>query len=215
MALLSELRSVFYVGKLHIHLALIPMPRNKTITDDEIIKVARTLFLKNGINASTRDIAKAAGISEAVIYQRFGTKEDFFFTAMALPETKLDAIFCIQAGEGTVSENLVCMSLQIVDYFREAMPVFLTLISHPSFNMPTFLKQHNVPARQLSEKLIDYLVEESKLGRVSQNNFVVTVNVLLSYLHNIALYEAIGAPKTRVDSNVAETISLLWGGLAP
>ncbi|EKE96356.1 helix-turn-helix transcriptional regulator [Tolypothrix sp. LEGE 11397] len=34
------------------------------------------------MNASTRDIAKKAGISEAVIYQRFGTKEDLFFAAM-------------------------------------------------------------------------------------------------------------------------------------
>jgi AcrR family transcriptional regulator len=191
------------------------MPRNKTVSDDEIITVARILFLKNGIKASTKDIAKAAGISEAIIYQRFGTKEDFFFAAMKLPKTQLDIIFRIQAGEGKVAENLVDISLQILDYFREAMPVFLTLISHPSFNMPTFLKQHNIPAMQLREKLIDYLVEESKLNRVSQSNLAITANVLLSHLHNIALYEAIGAPKTKVDSNVADTISLLWDGLAP
>ena len=191
------------------------MPRKKTITDDEIIIVARTFFIKEGINASTRDIAKAAGISEAVIYQRFGTKEDFFFTAMQLPKTKLDEIFGIQAGEGEVIDNLVGVSLQIINYFREAMPVFLTLISHPSFNMPNFLEKHNVPAMQLSEKLTDYLVEESKLGRVRQDNLVVAVNVLLSHLHNIALYEAIDAPKTNVERNVTDTIFLLWDGLAP
>lgn len=195
--------------------AIIPMPRNKTITNDEIITVARTLFLENGINASTRDIAKAAGISEAVIYQRFGTKEDFFFAAMKLPETELDTIFSIQAGEGKVIENLVYMSLRIVDYFREAMPVFLTLISHPSFNMPTFLKKHNIPATQLSERLLDYLVKESKLGRVRQNKLAVAVNVLLSHLHNIALYEAIGTPQTKVKPNITDTISFLWDGLAP
>lgn len=81
--------------------------------------------------------------------------------------------------------------------------------------MQTFFKKHNIPAKQFSKKLIDYLVKESKLNRVSQNNFVVTVDVLLSHLHNIALYEAIGAPKTNVDRNVADTISLLWNGLAP
>jgi AcrR family transcriptional regulator len=191
------------------------MPRHKTITDDEIITVARTLFLKNGINASTRDIAKAAGISEAIIYQRFGTKENFFFAAMKLPETELDAIFSIQAGEGKAIKNLVYMSLRIVDYFRDAMPVFLTIISHPSFSMPAFLRQHDIPAIQLREKLIDYLVEESKIGRVSQNNLVTAVDVLLSHLHNIALYEAIGAPTTKIDRNVTDTIALLWDGLAP
>jgi AcrR family transcriptional regulator len=191
------------------------MPRNKTITDEEILAVARTLFLKKGVNASTRDIAKQAGISEAVIYQRFGTKEDFFFTAMKLPEARLDAIFCIQTGEGNVVENLECLSLRIVNYFREVMPVFLTLISHPSFSMQTFIKRHNIPAMQLSEKLTDYLTEESKLGRVHEGNIAIAIDVLLSYLHNIALYETIGAPKTKVDHAVADAISLLWDGLAP
>ncbi|MEA5507398.1 TetR/AcrR family transcriptional regulator [Halotia wernerae UHCC 0503] len=191
------------------------MPRHKTITDEEILAVARTLFFKEGVNASTRNIAKQAGISEAVIYQRFGTKEDFFFTAMKLPKARLDAIFCIQIGEGNVVENLECVSLRIVNYFREVMPVFLTLISHPSFSMQTFLERHSVPAMQLSGKLTDYLAGESKLGRVYEGNIAIAIDILLSYLHNIALYETIGAPKTKVDRAVADAISLLWNGLAP
>lgn len=191
------------------------MPRNKTITDEEILAVARALFLKEGVNTSTRDIAKQAGISEAVIYQRFGTKEDLFFTAMKLPEARLDAIFCIQAGEGNVVENLEYVSLRIVDYFREVMPVFLTLISHPSFNMQIFLERHRAPAVQLNEKLTDYLTGESKLGRVHKGNIAIAIDVLLSHLHNLALYETIGAPKTKVDRAVAEVVALLWKGLAP
>jgi AcrR family transcriptional regulator len=191
------------------------MPRNKTITDEEILAVAHTLFLKEGVNASTRDIAKQAGISEAVIYQRFGTKEDFFFSAMKLPKARLDEIFCIQIGEGNVVETLECVSLQIIDYFREVMPVFLTLISHPSFNMQTFLKRHSVPAVQLNEKLVNYLTEEAKLGRVRNCNTTIAIDVLLSYLHNITLHETIGAPQNQVECAVADAISMLWEGLAP
>ena len=191
------------------------MPRNKTISDDKILAVARTLFLKEGVNASTRDIAKQAGISEAVIYQRFSTKEDFFFNAMKLPEARLDAIFCSQIGGGNVAENLECVSLQIIDYFREVMPVFLTLISHPSFNMQTFLQRHSAPAIQLSDKLTYYLTGESQLGRVRMGSIAVAIDVLLSHLHNIALYEAIGVPKAKTDRAVADAISVLWNGLAP
>jgi hypothetical protein len=68
---------------------------------------------------------------------------------------------------------------------------------------------------QLSEKLTDYLLGESKLGRVHAGNIAIASDVLLSYLHNIALYETIGAPKTKVDRAVADAISLLWDGLAP
>lgn len=192
------------------------MPRNKTITDDEILTVARSLFLKEGVNASTRDIAKKAGISEAVIYQRFGTKEDLFFASMKVPEAQLDSIFDIQPGKGEVVKNLEYMSMQIIDYFREVMPIFLTLISHPSFTMQTFLVQHSVPAMQLSEKLMDYLTTESNLGRVRKDKIAVAINVLLSHLHNIALYESIGiSESTKIHHAVADALLVLWEGLNP
>jgi AcrR family transcriptional regulator len=192
------------------------MPRNKIIPDDVILAVARSLFLKEGVNASTRDIAKKAGISEAVIYQRFGTKEDFFFAAMKLPEAQLNSIFDIQPGKEGVVKNLEHVSMQIIEYFREVMPVFLTLISHPSFSMQTFLTRHTVPAVQLGEKLVDYLTAESKLGRVRKDKIAVAVNVLLSHLHNIALYESIGAPQsTQIDRAVSDAIAVLWEGLTP
>jgi AcrR family transcriptional regulator len=118
------------------------MPRTKTITDDEILAVARSLFLKEGAKASTRTLAKRAGISEAVIFQRFGTKEYLFFTAMVPPSAQLDAIFSIHPGEKQVIANLESVSIRIVVYFREVMPVFLSLVSHPSFDMQTFLQRH-------------------------------------------------------------------------
>lgn len=192
------------------------MPRVKTITDEKILAVARSLFLKQGVSASTRVIAKKAGISEAVIYQRFGTKKDFFFAAMKLPEARLKTIFDTQPGSGQVVKNIEGISLQIIDYFREVMPVFLTLISHPSFNLQTFLKEHRVPAMQLEEKLTEYLMAESQLGRVRQDKIATAVNVLLSHLHNIALYETIGTPQSaNLNRTVADAIAVLWSGLAP
>ncbi|HMF12415.1 MAG TPA: helix-turn-helix domain-containing protein, partial [Gemmataceae bacterium] len=58
------------------------MGRHKTISDDEVLGIARRLFRAQGHDATTRQIAKAAGISEAVLYQRFGSKNDLFFAAM-------------------------------------------------------------------------------------------------------------------------------------
>src|SRR6266542_638643 len=58
------------------------MGRNKTIEDDELLRVARDVFRETGHTATTRDIAQAAGISQAVLYQRFGSKEDLFLQAM-------------------------------------------------------------------------------------------------------------------------------------
>ncbi|WP_315791222.1 TetR family transcriptional regulator [Fischerella sp. JS2] len=58
--------------------------------------MARSLFLKEEAKASTRTLAKTVGISEAVIFQRFGTKEDLFFAAIMPPEAQLESIVNLQ-----------------------------------------------------------------------------------------------------------------------
>lgn len=192
------------------------MPRNKTITDDEILAVARLFFLREGAKASTRILAKTAGISEAVIFQRFGTKEDLFFAAMVPPQAQLESIFKVQPGHQQVSTNLKLVSLQIVLYFREVMPVFLSLISHPSFDMQTFLQRHTVPTMQISEKLTAYLNAEADLGRIRRNNVAAAAAVLLSHLHNLVLSETIGSHQsTDTDQAVSDAIAVLWEGLSP
>ncbi len=191
------------------------MPRNKTITNEEILNVARSQFLKQGVKASTRAIAKTVGISEGVIFQRFGTKEDLFFAAMVPPEAQLDAIFCVQPGENQVIANLRLISLQIVFYFREVMPIFLSLISHPSFDIQTFLQRHTMPAIQLGERLTEYLNAEADLERIRKDYVATAATVLLSYLHNLALSENIGSHQAIDTENaISETIAFLWQGLA-
>src|SRR5260370_34982463 len=58
------------------------MGRHKTISNDEVLGIARDLFRARGHAVTTRQIAEAAGISEGVLYQRFGSKDDLFFAAM-------------------------------------------------------------------------------------------------------------------------------------
>jgi AcrR family transcriptional regulator len=190
------------------------MPRNKTITDAEILAVARSLFLTEGAKASTRTLAKMAGISETVIFQRFGTKQDLFFAAMVPPAAQIDRIFRIEAGQENVVANLQSISLQIVGYFREMMPVFLALIGHPSFELQTFLERHTLPGMQLAHKLTEYLNAEAKLGRCRDNPAAGAI--LLSHLHNLTLSENIGLHRS-IDTELAitEAIESLWQGLAP
>ena len=135
---------------------------------------------------------------------------------MVLPEAKLEAIFSYQAGERTVCENLKSVSLQIVDYFREVMPIFLSLINHPAFNMQVFLQRHRLPRMQISARLVEYLDKEAALGRINGDSTLATTALLLSHLHHIALSQDIGAhPPSEVESAVSDAIQVLWHGIAP
>jgi AcrR family transcriptional regulator len=192
------------------------MPRNKTITDEEILTIARSLFLKEGAKASTRTLSKLVGISEAVIFQRFSTKEDLFFRAMVPPAAQLDRIFNIQPGEKQVPTNLESIGLQIVIYFREVMPIFLSLVSHPSFDMQVFLQSHTMPRMQIVQRLNEYLNAEAELGRIQRGNVETIAAMILSHLHNLALSENIGAHQPiDTDRAIADAVKALWKGLAP
>lgn len=59
-----------------------------------ILAAARTVFTAQGfIGARTRDIAEEAGISEAILYQHFESKENLFEEAVLLPlEVEIDAM---------------------------------------------------------------------------------------------------------------------------
>ena len=192
------------------------MPRNKTITDDEILAAARSLFLQEGAKASTRTLAKRVGISETVIFQRFGTKEELFFAAMVPPQMHFQAMFGVQPGQKQVTTNLEAISLQIVAYFREVMPVFLALISHPSFDMQTFLQRHTLPVMQIEQELNAYLNAEADLARIQPDRRSMAASVLLSHLHNLALSETIEARRSAdTEHAISEAISVLWQGLEP
>lgn len=191
------------------------MTRSKTVTDEEILASARSLFLEVGIKASTRKIAKAAGISEAIIFQRFDTKEALFFAAMVPPEARLEKIFRVRPGENHVPENLESISLQIVDYFREVMPTFIALIGHPAFNMQTFLQRHTMPRIQIGNRLTEYLMAEAEIGRIRRSQVEIAVAILLSYLHHLAMSETIGAHQGSAKATITDAINALWQGLEP
>ena len=73
------------------------MGRPKTIEDSALLEIARKIFRERGHSASTRDIAEAAGISEAIIYQRFKTKDALFIAALTRHAPSLNAISEIDA----------------------------------------------------------------------------------------------------------------------
>lgn len=193
------------------------MARRKTIEDAQILAVARSLFLAEGFAASTRRIAKQAGISEAVIFQRFPTKVDLFFAAMVLPEMDLDRIFQPMPESDPVAVGLEKICLGILNYFREVIPIFIPLLSHPEFDFKTSLDRHaQVPEAQMREKLVGFLKAEASRGRVNLINFDSVATLLIATLHNFALFENMGAgTQAQTNQLLTETLLVLWQGLAP
>ena len=62
------------------------MVRPKQVTDEDLLKIALKCFLEHGPNVSAQIIADRAGLSQPVLFKRFGTKEELFLRAVAPPE---------------------------------------------------------------------------------------------------------------------------------
>ena len=58
------------------------MGRRKKIEDRELLAAAREVFTERGLVGSSKEIARKAGVSEAALFQRYGTRDKLFFAAM-------------------------------------------------------------------------------------------------------------------------------------
>src|SRR6516162_10062208 len=110
------------------------MGRHKTISDQEVLRVARDVFRTQGHTATTRAIAEAASISEAVLYQRFGSKDDLFFASMHPSGPDVEDLLGPSDPPGDARAYLRRAVVRSGQYFATVIPLALRLMSHPSFD---------------------------------------------------------------------------------
>lgn len=191
------------------------MGRRKRIEDEELLAVAREVFSKKGIGASTREIARRAGISEAVIYQRHPTKADLFFAAMVPPAMELKALLDSSAEDQAGCASLETIALGILQYFRDILPILLPLVTHPSFDFERFAQQHpESPMAQLRVGLVAYLTGRPELAHTPPGQIGTAALVLIASMHGFAFFERLGVHGGHFEEKmVRNTASLVWQSL--
>src|SRR6516162_7920450 len=104
------------------------MGRYKTISDQEVLQVARDVFRAQGHTATTRAIAEAAGISEAILYQRFGSKDDLFFAAMLPRGPEIEKVLGPTDPPDGAHTYLRSVAVRIGKYFGDVIPLALRVM---------------------------------------------------------------------------------------
>jgi AcrR family transcriptional regulator len=191
--------------------------RRKLVTDDELLAVAREVFVEKGIAASTREIARRAGISEGVIYQRHPNKAHLFFTAMVPPASNVEGLLSARANDFSVVEQLEGIALGMMKYFREVVPILMRLVTHPEFDFEKFAQQHpDSPFGRMHLGLIQYLEAERERGSIVAEDVRPAALALFAALHSLAFLERLGVHGGEFDDAMIRAIvRSLWTGLAP
>jgi AcrR family transcriptional regulator len=190
------------------------MGRHKTISDDDVVRIARDVFRARGHTATTRQIAEAAGISEAVLYQRFGSKDDLFFAAMHPSGPDLQALLGPSKPTDDAHAYLRSVVVRIGRYFAEVIPLALRVMTHPSFDPGSLARAQPNAAASLKEGLAERLALLARRKQIVTPSADVTARLLVSLAHDWALNNVLsprGSPHR--ERELKELVDVVWAGL--
>jgi AcrR family transcriptional regulator len=149
-------------------------PKPPKPTRARILDAAARLMGTIGLaRATTKEIAKAAGCSEAALYKHFASKEDLFVHVLQerLPGLgPLLADLRHAAGTGSVEAHLTEVARKAALFYESSVPIAASLFAEPAL-----LRRHREGLRKLGEDtgphhpfdaLAAYLRAERDAGRI-------------------------------------------------
>lgn len=188
---------------------------------EHLIEAALQLIGTAPISAiTTRRIARAAGVSEGVLYNYFGDKAELIVAALRRRHDELVAQFNLrmpEAGSGTVEGNLVALVAAVTAMHDGLLPVFVGLLNEPVLLQRFIDEVHREPLGPFRE-IATYIAEEQQLGRLARGFDVAAVTGLLV---GTGLMEAFGrhlvpahAPPAHAGGAPA-VVAILMNGVKP
>ncbi|MEV5548834.1 helix-turn-helix domain-containing protein [Streptomyces sp. NPDC052309] len=139
---------------------------------ERILDAAHELMLTVGLSrATTKEIAKGAGCSEAALYKHFASKEELFIRVLTerLPRlAPLLSSLTAEPGRGTLEENLTEIAREAALFYEQSFPIAASLYAETQLK-----RRHDEAMREMGtgphlpiEGLDAYLRAERAAGRV-------------------------------------------------
>jgi AcrR family transcriptional regulator len=195
------------------------MARPKSISDGDILLIAKNHFLRDGFRASTTAMATDAGVSEATIFKRFSTKKELFHQAMGLPTSHAMDSVEARIGQGNVQEHMVEIGTDLLEFFVKLVPQLACVSGVPGFDIRDMVTPDEpAPPVVLFRSLTDYLDAEIALGRIVGRDSEVIARAFMGALYNFAFFQYMGfhsRQRMERDRYVRELVQMIWNGIDP
>ncbi|MFJ3087812.1 MULTISPECIES: TetR/AcrR family transcriptional regulator [unclassified Streptomyces] len=189
-----------------------------------LVDAAHQLMLTKGLaRTTTKEIAKAAGCSEAALYKHFLSKEELFVVVLKERLPKIDLRQLTDdpgAGERSVEENLAVIARQAALFYEQSFPIAASLYAEP-----TLKERHDAAMRELGtgphlpiRGVATYLRAEQTAGRVraDADTYAAASLLLGACAQRAFAYDATadGEPPQPLDDFAASLARTLLRGLA-
>ncbi|KOV62428.1 TetR/AcrR family transcriptional regulator [Streptomyces sp. MMG1121] len=188
-----------------------------------ILDAAHELMLTVGLaRATTKEIARGAGCSEAALYKYFDSKEELFVRVLTerLPRlTPLLGSLAAEPGQGTLEGNLTEIARQAALFYEQSFPIAASLYAETQLK-----KRHDDALRKIGagphmpiEGLDTYLRAEQTAGRVraDADTFAAASLLLGACAQRAFAYEATDTgERPPPDEFAARLARTLLGGIS-
>ncbi|MBF6195502.1 TetR/AcrR family transcriptional regulator [Nocardia implantans] len=150
-------------------------------TRDRILDAAAEIMRDRGVvHATTKEIAKVAGYSEAALYKHFSDKEDIILNVLRhrMPDP---AAARPEPGQSTVEDNLTAMARDALSFYQQSLPLLGGLLAQPQ-RMAAHrdsMRRHGAGPGHAIANIAEYLRAERDLGRVAADADVLTAASML------------------------------------
>ena len=200
------------------------MGRNKTISDRQVLDVARGAFRARGYAVSGREIARLAGVSEAVLYQRFANKDALFFAAMAPTAPDILKILGPEDPVGDARRWIRQAMDAVTAYFEELLPLVIQVNLHAGSARTSGTASagvgrdagHAAIAERILEELALRLRSLQRRGAITDAPHAKVARLLIGMAHDWALHRAVLVRRPGGSHPPLSTyVDIAWRGIAP
>ncbi|MCI2423714.1 TetR/AcrR family transcriptional regulator [Saccharopolyspora sp. K220] len=143
-------------------------------TRDRMLDAAAHVMRTRGLaRATTKEIAKEAGYSEAALYKHFRDKTDLFLGVLQerVPSNlrSLLAGLADRAGRGALRETLTEVAAEAIEFYTETFPIAASLFSEPTLLAAhrNALRDRNMGPQVVRDELAAYLAAEQRAGAIA------------------------------------------------
>ena len=149
------------------------MSRNNPSTREHILDAAAALIRNIGLgHATTKEIASAAGLSEAALYRHFADKAELFLCVIGERLPQLVATLRdlpARAGHRSVRTNLEDLARVALPFYDQTLPMAASLFAEPDLlaRHQEQLRSKNAGPHRALEQLAGYVRAEQRMGRIN------------------------------------------------
>lgn len=191
------------------------MPRPRQISDERILEVTCELCLEHGPTISTSTIAERLGISQAVLFQRFSTKEQLLRAAL----TPKCATWVPRAEAGPderpIRDQLAELAQAVAEFFDDLTPRLALL---RAMGIDDVFPPGEPPPLRAHRALEGWLERAAASGRARPCNATYLAWVFLGSLQIRPWFTHVFGqkrPPAERPAYVATIVDLLWNALRP